>query len=77
MQTETSNSIDARGIDEQTSSMCGSETVLRLQGLCAHIHEERDSAGTVPGPGIAQILALRVGCWQPPLYIPVPLPAAS
>ena len=77
MQAETSNSIDLMGICAQTSSGCGSETVLRLQGLRATIHEERDSAGREPGPGIAQILALRVGCWQPPLYVPLPLPTAS
>ena len=77
MQVETLNSIDPKGICTQTPGGCGAETVLRLREICASVHEERDSVVRDPGPGIAQILALRVGCWQPPLYVQVPWPAAS
>lgn len=77
MQEVTSNRTDVLELCAPASNECGSDSGLRLAGLRGDVHEERDTAERDPGPGIAQILALRVGCWQPPLYVRVPLPAAS
>jgi hypothetical protein len=82
MQAET-NGVDLMRAGEKTSNECRSgsgsrsETVVPLWGRSAHLQEEQDSAVRDPAPGIAEILALRVGCWQPPLHVQMPLPAAS
>jgi hypothetical protein len=82
MQAET-NSMDRMRVGAKESKECRSEsgsrseTVVPLKARSAHVQEEQDSVARDPAPGIAEILALRVGCWQPPLHVQMPLPAAS